>query len=91
MPIFFLALAVAGIFVGFGVTSAVSSANTDSDGSKVDGDKVEAEILGIAADYARTKDLEAAQQRLAALGLPNVEQYVSFMVDRYIQANRGQR
>lgn len=90
VPLFCLALAVAGIFVGFGVTSAVTSADSGSVEARIDGDKVEAEILSIAADYAGTKDLEAARQQLAVLGLPNVEQYVSFMVDRYIQENRGQ-
>jgi hypothetical protein len=90
VPIFFLMLAVAGIFVGFGVTSAVTSANGGVVEAKVDGQKVEAEILNIAADYVASKDLETAQQQLAALNLPNAEQYVSFMVDRYIQENRGQ-
>lgn len=86
IPVFFLALAVGGIFVGYGLTSAATSAQSP----KVDRTTAEAEILLIAADYASSQDLEAARQRLAALDLPNPDQYLSFMVDRYIQENRGQ-
>lgn len=84
VPLFCLALAIAGIIVGFGVTSAVSSTNNEA-GARVDGPKVEAELLSIAADYAGNKDLKTARQRLSDLHLPNAEQYVSFMVDRYLQ------
>lgn len=84
VPLFCLALAIGGIIVGFGVTSAVSSANNEGE-ARVDGPKVEAEVLNIAADYAGNKDLDAARQRLRDLHLPNAEQYVSFMVDRYLQ------
>lgn len=85
VPVFFLALAIAGIFVGFGVTSAVTANNQPE--ARVDGAKVEAEVLTIATDFAGSHDLKDAQQRLAGLGLPNAEQYVSFMVDRYLQEN----
>lgn len=85
IPIFFLALAIGGIFVGFGVTSAVTANNQPE--ARVDRAKIEAEVLTIAADFAGSKDLETAQQRLAGLGLPNAKQYVSFMVDRYLQEN----
>jgi hypothetical protein len=85
IPIFFLALAIGGIFVGFGVTSAVT-ANSQPE-ARVDGAKVEAEVLTIAADFASSHDLADARQRLSGLGLPNAEQYVSFMVDRYLQEN----
>jgi hypothetical protein len=86
VPLFFLALAIGGIFVGYGLTSAASGA---AEVAKVDSAKVETEILNIAADYTGSKDLDAARQRLTALGLPNAEQYLSFMVDRYIQEERG--
>jgi len=78
-------LAIGGIFVGYGLTSAATGASS----SKADSAAVETEILSIAADYARDQDLETAQQRLAALHLPNADQYLSFMVDRYIQENHG--
>lgn len=84
VPLFCLALAITGIFIGFGVTSAVTSANNES-APHAEAAKVEAEVLSIAADYANTKDLDSARQRLGDLKLPNAEQYLSFMVDRYIQ------
>jgi hypothetical protein len=84
VPIFCLVLAIGGVFVGFGVTSAVTAADGGAEG-RVDRGDVEARVLNIAADYAGTKDLEAARQGLADLGLPNAEQYTSFMVDRYIE------
>ena len=88
IPVFCLALAVTGIFVGYGLSSAASIVSEDFD-SDVDTGQVEAEILSIAADYAASGDIEAAYTRLDALNLPNVGQYISFMIDRYIQENRG--
>ncbi|MBI1876702.1 MAG: hypothetical protein HYR94_00405 [Chloroflexi bacterium] len=44
VPIFCLALALGGIFVGFGVTSAVTSANSGAE-ARVDGAKVEVCLL----------------------------------------------
>lgn len=86
LPILCLFLAAVGIFVGFSITSAVTSANGNPLGPSAE--EVEAEILNIAADYAAIRDLNVAQERLHALNLPNSNQYVSFMVDRYIQENR---
>jgi hypothetical protein len=83
VPLFCLALAVAAVFVGFGVTSAVRANDA------LDEAAVEAEILSIAEDYASTGDLETARARLETLNLPNSGQYISFMVDRYIQEGRG--
>jgi len=50
---------------------------------------LEAEVLAIAADHAATRDAEQAQSQLQSLNLPNAGQYVSFLLDRYIQENRG--
>jgi hypothetical protein len=83
VPLFCLVFAVAAVFIGFGVTSAVTANDT------VDEATVEAEILQIAADYASTADLQAARTRLAELNLPNTNQYISFMLDRYVQEGRG--
>jgi hypothetical protein len=88
VPVFCLALTVTGIFVGYGLSSAASSVSQDFD-ADIDPAQVEAEILSIAADYAAGGDIEAAYARLDALKLPNANQYLSFMVDRYIQENRG--
>jgi hypothetical protein len=86
VPIFCLMLAIAGIFAGYSISSAVSAAGSASGMSDAE---TEAEILAIAAEYASTRDLAAAQNRLQTLSLPNSGQYISFMVDRYIQENRG--
>lgn len=87
LPLFCLALAIGGVFVGFIATSATAAdANT---GPNMSQDEVEAQVLDIAAEYAGTQDLALATQRLEAMNLPNSAQYVSFMVDRYIQENRG--
>lgn len=86
LPVIFLAVAVVGIIVGFSLMSATSTA---SNLSTLNSEEVEVEILNIAADYVNSKDLPAAQERLRALNLPNSNQYVSFMVDRYVQENRA--
>jgi hypothetical protein len=83
VPLFCLAMAVAGIIVGLGVTSSVTAR------TQIDEAAIEAEILNIAADYVASGDVAAAQERLAALGIPNTSQYLSFMLDRFIQEQRG--
>jgi len=87
IPLFLLALAVAGISIGYGLTSAATASN-GSQASELSPAEVEAELLSIAAGYAASGDLETASQQLDALNLPNTGQYVSFMVDRYIQEGR---
>jgi hypothetical protein len=87
VPVFCLVLTVTGIFVGYGLSSAASTVSEDFD-TDIDAAQVEVEILSIAADYAASGDVEAAYARLDALNLPNAGQYISFMVDRYIQENR---
>lgn len=86
-PIIGLVLVVGGLFVGFGLNSAVSSANNGSLNSAVSQETTEAEVLDIAAGYAANKDIDAARKQLNTLNLANPDQYVSFMVDRYIQEN----
>ncbi len=83
VPLFCLAMAVAAAVIGFGVTSAVTASN------QLDEAEIEAELLSIAADFAASGDLAAAEARLERLNLPNKGQYISFMVDRYIQEQRG--
>lgn len=84
VPLSCLALAIASVFVGFGLTAATSA------NAPVDAEVTEGEIIAIAAEYAETNDAETARQQLADLNLPNTNQYVSFMVDRYIQENAGE-
>ncbi len=88
VPVFCVALMIAGGLVGFLATSSISAADTVPFNGRSQ-EEVEAEILNIAADYANTSDLEAVHARLTELHIPNEAQYISFMVDRYIQERRG--
>jgi len=83
VPLFCLIVMVVG-GLGFGAYSTFAS------GPEMDEAEVEAQILQIAADYVSTRDLETAQTQLDMLGMPNEKQYLSFMLDRYIQEGRGQ-
>lgn len=85
VPLFCLALAIGGVFIGYGLTSAVRAGS----GPSLSPEQTEAEVLRIAHEYTNTYDLEKARQQLSDLNLPNTDQYVSFMADRYIQENRG--
>lgn len=89
IPVFCLALAISGILVGFLATAATADEVVSAPVSGMSSDEVEAQVLTIAADFTTTGDLAAARQQLDTLGIPNEAQYVSFMVDRYIQENRG--
>jgi len=83
VPLFCLIVMVVG-GLGFGAYSTFAS------NPEVNEAEAEGQILQIAADFASTGDLEAAQTQLEALGMPNEKQYLSFMLDRYIQEGRGQ-
>jgi len=83
VPLFCLIVMVVG-GVGFGVYSTFAS------NPEVNETEVEVQIIQIAADFAAAGDLEAAQTQLDTLGMPNEKQYLSFMLDRYIQEGRGQ-
>ncbi|MFQ5612958.1 MAG: hypothetical protein ACE5H9_12575 [Anaerolineae bacterium] len=52
-------------------------------------DEAEQLVILVAAEYAADNDLEKARDRLAELDVPNPEQFVSFLADRYIQEGRG--
>ncbi len=89
LPLFLLALAVAGISLGYGLTVAAGNFDGDAASADLSADGVEGEILIIAAEYYETRNVDQAYERLSALDLPNTSQYLSFMVDRYIQESRG--
>jgi hypothetical protein len=84
IPLFCLLVMVVG-GLGFGAYSTFASTS-----STVNEAEVEAQIIQIAADFGSTRDLEAAQTQLDTLGMPNPKQYLSFLLDRYIQEGRGQ-
>lgn len=86
LPLACIALAIGGVLVGFAATASTSAEGTILD-TGANPEQTDAEILAIAADFAADNDVNAAQARLTALEIPNQAQYVSFMVDKYIQQN----
>ncbi len=82
LPIFCLVMGITGLVLGYEASYA-----TSGNQGGLNSEQTEAEILRIAVDYAATNDFEAAMAQLEALNLPNSGQYISFMVDRYIQEN----
>ncbi|MBN1995301.1 MAG: hypothetical protein JW953_21610 [Anaerolineae bacterium] len=85
IPLFCVVAVVAGA-LGY---SLISTTAANSSAPEISGQELEAQMLAIAAEYASSNNLELAQQQLHTLGLPNAEQYLSFMLDRYIQEGRG--
>ncbi len=96
----YLILAVTIIFFGFCVVSTFglgllgflyfgSSASANLSAPKVNQVEVETKIVSIATHYANSNDLEAARADLKTLNIPNAEQYIAFMIDLFIQENRG--
>jgi hypothetical protein len=83
LPAFCLVLAISGALVGYVATAATTEAVAPVSGMSPD--EIDTEIVAIAAEYAETGDIAIAQEHLEALGIPAEAQYVSFMVDRYIQ------
>jgi hypothetical protein len=49
----------------------------------------EAEVLNVAATYAQTKDISSAREQLHAMHVANPDQYIVFLLDRYLQENRS--
>jgi hypothetical protein len=71
---------------GFFVTATLFGNGTVSE---ADAAELEAELFRVAQEYTANKDLAAATARLDALDLPNKEQYIAFVLDRYIQEGRA--
>lgn len=88
VPLFCVALFLAGL-LGLGLIYAASGEDVSASAPVANPEEVEAQVLLVAADYNNSGDLELARQQLSALALPNPEQYVSFMVDRYLQEGRN--
>jgi len=87
-----LVLTAACIFVGLsGVVAALllTQDNGVAPISEADRQAQDAQVLAIAASYASTKEVDTARSQLDALGIPNPDQYVAFMIDRYLQENRS--
>lgn len=87
VPLFCVAVALVGV-LGFGLIYAASADDVVAE-PEISPQEAEAQVLTIAADYSSNGDVETARQQLAALGVPNPDQYVAFMIDRYLQEGRG--
>ena len=86
IPLLCVVAILAGV-LGFRFISETSaSALTHPNKSAAD---IEAEVQAIATDYAGNNDLEVARGRLHELGMPNPEQYLSYILDQYIAEGRG--
>ena len=83
IPALCLVLAISGALVGYVATAATTDAVRPANGMSPD--EIDTEIAAIAAEYVETGDITIAQEHLDALGIPAEAQYVSFLVDRYIQ------
>lgn len=89
LPLICVGILLVGVVGGLIFVASAEDGTIASASAKADSEQIELEILAIAADYANDKDLSTARTRLQTLTLPNVEQYVAFMVDRYLQEGRG--
>jgi hypothetical protein len=46
-------------------------------------------VLLVASEFSTDQDVERARQRLAELDVPNPEQFVAYVADKYVQSERG--
>lgn len=87
-----LVLTAACIFVGLSgvIVALLLTQNNDIVPiSEADRQAQDAAVLNIASNYVNSGELETARSDLAGLGIPNPDQYVAFMIDRYLQENRS--
>jgi hypothetical protein len=52
-------------------------------------EQAEEYVVMVAAEFASDHDVDRARQRLAELDVPNPEQFVSYVADRYVQQDLG--
>lgn len=78
--------------VGIGALTAGAGAvyllTTNASASSISEAEAEQAVLQVASNFAASNDVEAARAELDAIGVPNIDQYVSFLLDRYIQEQR---
>jgi len=89
VPVGMLAGLVFGVFIGWQLLP-VEYRNTNL--SDLSPAEIEDALIEIAIEYGETHDLALAQQRLLELqerGLPNPEQMLGTLAERYVQEDRG--
>jgi hypothetical protein len=52
-------------------------------------DQAEKYVLMVATEFATDQDVDRARERLAELDVPNPEQFVAYLADRYVEEDRG--
>jgi hypothetical protein len=52
-------------------------------------DQAEEYVLMVAAEFCNDHDVEQARQHLAELDVPNPEQFVAYVADKYVKEDRG--
>jgi hypothetical protein len=86
IPIGCLAGLVFGLIVGWQLLP-VEYTNTEIGNFGPDGAKEY--VLLVATEFCTDKDVERARQRLAELDVPNPEQFVAYLADKFVEEDRG--
>ncbi len=86
LPVGCLAGLVFALVVGFELLP-VKYINTEV--GNFSQDQAEEYVVAVASEFASDHDVDRARQRLADLNLPNPEQFVAYLADRYVQQGLG--
>jgi len=86
LPVGCLAGLVFGLVVGWNFLP-VKYVNTEI--GNFGSSQAEEYVLMVAAEFSSDSDVERARQRLAELDVPNPEQFVAYVADKYVQEDRG--
>jgi hypothetical protein len=86
LPVGCLAGLVFGLIVGWQLLP-VEYINTEI--GNLGPARAEEYVVMVAAEFSTDSDVDHARQRLTELDVPNPEQFVAFLADKYVQENRG--
>jgi hypothetical protein len=75
-----------GLFVGWQLLP-VEYINTEI--GNFGAEKAENYVLMVAAEFSTDNDVEHARQRLAELDVPNPDQFVAYLADKYVKEDHG--
>ena len=86
LPVGCLAGLVFGLIVGWRFLP-IKYINTEI--GNFDAKGAEKYVLMVAAEFSTDGDVDKARQRLSELDVPNPEQFVAYVADKYVQEDRG--
>jgi hypothetical protein len=86
LPVGCLAGLVFGLVVGWQLLP-VEYVNTEI--GNFGSSRAEEYVLMVAGEFSVDSDLDRARERLAELDVPNPEQFVAYLADKYVQEDRG--